>query len=130
MIRRLGADRSGATAVEFALVSPALILCLIGVFNLGLALYSGAAVRNAVQRASRALIANPSTPAATLRASAVAMLVNVPAQNLTITVTQETVGQAIVKRVSWTYSYPVAIPFAPERTFSFDSSLLAPLPPS
>jgi Flp pilus assembly protein TadG len=121
---RFGTDQSGAAALELALVAPALIVCLFGAFNLGLAYYSGAAVRNAVQRASRVLIASPDTPASTLQSSATAMLANVPAQNLTLTVASETVNGAAVKRVSWTYSYPLSIPFMSDRTLSFDSSLL------
>ncbi|MDQ0466493.1 Flp pilus assembly protein TadG [Caulobacter ginsengisoli] len=121
---RFAVDRSGATAVELALVAPVLVVCLFGIFNLGLAYYSGAAVRNAVQRASRVLIASPATPASSLQASAAGMLANVPAQNLTLTVTATTIEGVAVKRVAWTYGYPLSIPFVPDRVLTFESSLL------
>jgi Flp pilus assembly protein TadG len=125
-LARFRRDRSGATVLEFAIVSPVLFVFLFGIFNVGVAFYSGAAVRNAVQRASRTLIANPDTTASQLKSSAQAMLVNVPVQSLTLSITQETVGAATLQRVNWTYRYPVSIPLIPDQVFDFSSSLIVP----
>ncbi|WP_155904969.1 TadE/TadG family type IV pilus assembly protein [Methylopila sp. M107] len=51
--RRLKRDRSGATAVEFALISPALILMFIGIIEFGLVLTAQAILDNATFAASR-----------------------------------------------------------------------------
>ena len=96
-----------------------------------MSLYNGAAVRNAIQRASRVLIYSPGTSADSIKSVATAMLVNVPVTNLTVSIAQEQVTAAeSVKRVSWTYSSAVSIPFLPAKTFTFDSSLVVPMAPT
>jgi Flp pilus assembly protein TadG len=46
-------DREGATAVEFALVAPILILVLMGLFDLGFSVYANTMLQGALQRAAR-----------------------------------------------------------------------------
>jgi Flp pilus assembly protein TadG len=124
-------DRSGATILEFAIVAPVLIAMLVGVFNVGFAMYAGAAVRNAIQRSSRALMMTPTTTAATIKTSAQALLVDVPVNNLAVTVTTETVTASMqIKRVSWTYDYALWVPFADNSTLSFGSSMVVPMAPT
>lgn len=130
-MRRFRAHEGGATILEFAIVAPVLIAMLVGVFNLGFAMYSGAAVRNAVQRSSRVLIMTPATTAATIKTAAQALLVDVPVNNLTVTVTTETVTATMqVKRVSWTYDYALWVPFTSDSTLSFGSSMVVPMAPT
>lgn len=129
--RRLIRDTAGATALEFAIVSPVLILMLIGIFNLGYAMYCGAAVRNAIQRASRVLIMTPTTPASSISASAQALLADVPVNDLAVSVTTETVSSSMqVERVSWTYDYVLSVPFANTSTLNFSSSMVVPMTPT
>jgi Flp pilus assembly protein TadG len=131
LARHFVRDARGAGALEFAIIAPVLIAVLLGGLTAGMALYSGAAVRNAVQRASRVLIYAPSTSAATVKAVAVAQLVNVPVTNLNLTITQEQITTAAaIKRVTWTYNYAVSVPFLPAKTFTFDSSLVVPMAPT
>lgn len=129
--RRFAGDRGGATILEFAIIAPILVAMLIGIFNLGYAMYCGAAVRNAIQRSSRALMMTPTTTAATISTSAQALLVDVPVNNLAVTVTTETVSTTMqVKRVSWTYDYALWVPFATSSTLSFGSSMVVPMVPT
>ena len=121
-------DRSGATALEFALVVGPFLMLLMGGFNAGYALYSGAAVRNAVQGAARTLILSPNTTSDALTAKAKASLVDVPVQNLAVRVAKTTVSGANVANVSWTYDYPLSVPLLPSKAFSFGSSVTVPLP--
>lgn len=129
--RRFAGDRQGATILEFAIIAPILIAMLIGIFNLGYAMYCGAAVRNAIQRSSRALILTPTTTAATISTAAQALLVDVPVNNLAVTVTTETVTSTMqIKRVTWTYDYALWVPFASSSTLSFGSSMVVPMVPT
>lgn len=117
-------------ALEFAILSPALVMLIYGIFSTGMALYAGSAVRSAVQVASRALIGAPNTPAATLQSTVQNKLVDVPINNLALTVTQETeTSGEQVQRVSWTYKYQLLIPLVPDQWLVFDSSLIVPLAP-
>ncbi|WP_254049826.1 TadE/TadG family type IV pilus assembly protein [Novosphingobium sp. TH158] len=53
MTRRLLHDRQGAAAVEFALIAPALLMLVLGTFELGLAQYLRAVLEGAMQQAGR-----------------------------------------------------------------------------
>lgn len=131
VFRRLAGDRRGTTALEFAIIAPVFLALVIGVVNFGYASYCGAAVRSAVQRASRQLIITPTTSAATLKTSALALLVDVPVENLTVTVSTETVSTSeSIKRVSWTYDYLLWLPLLSDQTLDFNSSIVVPMAPT
>lgn len=53
MIRALFRDRAGASAVEFALAAPALLLFVIGMIQLGLLFSATAGMANGVNEAAR-----------------------------------------------------------------------------
>lgn len=128
MRRGFGRDRSGATALEFALVSPILIMGLIGVFNIGYSVYCGGTVRNAIERSSRSLILNPATPAATIEADAMDMLVAVPVDDLNVTITTEQIATDVqVRRVRWTYDFLLSVPLMSDTSISMGSSLVVPV---
>jgi Flp pilus assembly pilin Flp len=55
LLRRLIADREGATIIEFALVAPVLFLMLFGLFDMAHTQYSNAMLRGAIQKAGRDL---------------------------------------------------------------------------
>lgn len=46
-------DRKGAAAVEFALISPVLVLLLMGLFDMGFSVYANTMLQGALQRAAR-----------------------------------------------------------------------------
>lgn len=49
----IGGDEAGSAAVEFALISPALVLVLMGLFDMGYTLYAGVMLQGAIQQAAR-----------------------------------------------------------------------------
>ena len=51
--RRLAADRQGLAAVEFALLSPVLMIALMGLFDLAYTMYTSALLEGAIQKAAR-----------------------------------------------------------------------------
>jgi Flp pilus assembly protein TadG len=57
------ADKSGTTAVEFALVGPALVFLLCGIIECGKMLWTQNALQYAVEQAARyAVLLNPTNP--------------------------------------------------------------------
>lgn len=52
-VRRLLRDRDGATLVEFALIAPALILILMGTFDLGHMMYTTSVLQGTLQKSAR-----------------------------------------------------------------------------
>ena len=127
---RLLAANDGGSGLEFALIAPILAAALFALFEVGQALHSGAAVRNAVQRSARELLVTPDLTGAAMLASVQSKLPDVPQDSLSLTVTSETLaGNVAARRVSWSYNYAVSAPFAPARAFVFDSSVVVPIPP-
>ncbi|WP_296676014.1 TadE/TadG family type IV pilus assembly protein [Novosphingobium sp.] len=53
-LRALHGDQEGVTIVEFALIAPALMVLLLGIFDLGYNMYTNQMVQGAIQRAARA----------------------------------------------------------------------------
>jgi len=62
-LRSLGGARSGATAVEFALIAPALLLMLLGLVEVGRAFWIKSALDFAVQEAARCAVVQQANPA-------------------------------------------------------------------
>lgn len=52
-VRRLRRDESGAAVVEFALVSPILIMMLMGMFDMTYNIYTSAMLEGSIQKAAR-----------------------------------------------------------------------------
>lgn len=59
-MRRLGRDRAGTTATEFALLAPALLLLLVGSMEFGRLMWTQAVLDFAVQDAARCASITPS----------------------------------------------------------------------
>ena len=130
-MKRFARDTRGTSALEFAIMAPVFIAMVFAVFNVGYASYCGAAVRNAMQRSSRVLIITPSTSADTIKASATALLVDVPIDNLSVTITTETLSaNEQIKRVSWSYTYLLSLPLISSQTMAFSSSIAIPMAPT
>ncbi|MFM5907842.1 MAG: TadE/TadG family type IV pilus assembly protein [Novosphingobium sp.] len=53
MLKRLLADETGVTVVEFAIISPVLLVMLMGIYDVGYQLYVGAVLQGAIQKAGR-----------------------------------------------------------------------------
>lgn len=78
-LRALGRDRAGATIVEFALIAPALLVLLMGMFEMGYNYYMQSQLQGSVQKtardaSTRSGLANPAALDARV-AAAVRMIV-------------------------------------------------------
>jgi len=60
MRRAIGRCNKGAVAVEFALISPALIMLIVGTLYVGLAMYAATGLHNAAEAAARCYSVNSS----------------------------------------------------------------------
>ena len=54
-LRQLAADCRGATIVEFAMITPALLLTLMGLFDMAHNMYTAQMLNGAIQQAARHL---------------------------------------------------------------------------
>jgi Flp pilus assembly protein TadG len=129
-LRRLPGDRSGAAAIEFALVFPVLVTLLIGLLQLGWALHCASSVRWALETSARTLLLNPGATAGDLKTAMVAKLSNVAdSSNLSVTLTTQTAaGGAKVLHAASTYAYVLQVPLLPGWTLTFNAATDVPSP--
>lgn len=127
-VRLICRDRRGASALEFALVSPLFIAMMFAIFYTGMAYYCDASVRHAVQKESRMLILDPTTSATALQDAVVADLNDVPVNNVAVTLeTEKADSNESVSRISWSYNFLLSAPLLPNYQITGQSSIVVPM---
>jgi Flp pilus assembly protein TadG len=121
------ADRSGAAAVELALVLPLFVMFVFGIWQLGWGLFNGGEVRHAVELGSRIYITNPNASASDLATAVASHMNDLPMSAITLAVTPQTVGTASIEHITWSYQYVVSIPFMTMPPMSFSGAVDVPL---
>ncbi len=87
LLRRLAADSSGATLIEFAFVGPVLILMIMGLFDIAHTQYTASVLHGAMQKAGRDLtLENATSREANLDARVRAQVATVMPNSATVTV--------------------------------------------
>jgi Flp pilus assembly protein TadG len=128
-LRRLG-DTSGATAMEFALISPLLVMMIVGGFQLAWAMHCAASVRWSLETNARGLMLNPSESAATLKTAMLnALGGKATPSSLSVTITQDTSNAASKLLVATsTYRTTLSVPFVASTPLTFTSVTKVPSP--
>ena len=126
--RRRLADTSGATALEFALISPALIMLLVGGFQLAWALHCAASVRWSLETNARNLMFNPTETADSLRSAMLTSLSGkATASDLTVTIGTDNSNAASSMLVATSvYRTTLSIPFVASTPLTFTSVTKVP----
>ncbi|MDP3739485.1 MAG: pilus assembly protein [Hyphomonadaceae bacterium] len=124
---RFVAGKHGAAAVEFALVIPALLLLVVGAMELSIALYRGASVQWAVERAARAVSLNGTLTEADIQALVDADLARVGAAvEVDVGYSTEAGPELTLARITATYVHTVDIAFLPSLDIPFMVDVTAP----
>jgi len=128
-LRRLR-DDSGATALEFALISPVLIMMLVGGFQVAWALHCAACVRWSLETHARDLMLNPSETADTLKSAMLTALAGrAQAGDLTVTIAQDTSNPATKLLVATsTFRTTLSAPFLATLPLTFTAVTKVPTP--
>jgi Flp pilus assembly protein TadG len=129
MPRRLRNDISGATALEFAMISPLLFALLFGGVQLAWAMHCAASVRWSLETNARQLMMTPNESAATLKSammSALAGKTNV--NDLTVTIAPDNSGPAPMLVATSVYRTTLSVPFLSSAPLTFTSSTSVPSP--
>jgi len=100
----------GATAVEFALVSPIFLLLLFGIFEFGLMQHRLASIRHAVNVASRALVIDSGTSQAALQEIVTSELAKTARTNVQVALTILDVAEGKAGRLTARYEAVVGVP--------------------
>jgi len=122
-------DDGGATAVEFALVSPVLILFLVGTFEVAWAMHCAASVRWALEKNARVLMLDPTKTADQIKSAMVTQLNGlVDTSKLSVTLSNDTSSGTSMLKAESTFNVPIAIPFMDPQTLAFHASTEVPSP--
>ena len=103
--RAFGRARRGAAAVEFALVAPSLVLVLLGLFEFGIFAWNRHTLEYATEETGRVVMTKTSVSDTEVATEIKSRVSGIPADELTTSVTQETVGTTTFVTLSVAYTY-------------------------
>lgn len=127
-VRRFLKDRSGAGALEFALVAPAVLLILFGSFQFAWAMHNAASVNFALEQASRDLVTTASLSQAQLQAKVDAKLKDLAPGSVTVALTRWTAGGVKYAKASARYRHDFQVPFLAEQDWTSTSNVVVVTP--
>jgi Flp pilus assembly protein TadG len=123
--RRFLRDRSGGAALEFALLSPVLLMFMIGFFQVAWAMYCASTVRYALNNGARQLVLNPTMDQSTFQSIVKNAVTPLAQPNVSVSLTKTSGGTNIqLSQATATYTYQIVIPFMPTYNGSFSTSFL------
>lgn len=121
--RTLAGDQSGASAVEFAMVAPLLVVLLFGVFQVGWALHCASSVRYALEESARALSIDPDITAAEVEAAMRARLVRFADPEISVAIAADASTPGLdVTSLNATYVHALSVPMLPTWELRFESA--------
>ena len=118
-LRSFVGGRSGAAAIEFALICPALVLFILGTYAVGWAMHGVSSVDFALDRTARVLQLKPTLKTSELQKAIESVLKELGDQKVSVTMSTktDTYGTQLAELTA-NYAFAVAIPFL--ETFKFN----------
>jgi Flp pilus assembly protein TadG len=106
--RRFRKDRSGAQAVEFAIIAPVLLAFMFGIFEIGRVMYEQSRISAAAAAGARAVSLYGAADTTHIQAAINAKL----PYTATITLTDQTIGGQAFKKIDISYNFSFLIKFS------------------
>lgn len=125
--RRFRQDRSGATAVEFALIAQVLLLMIYGIVEFGQALYLRNDLSYAASQTSRAILLNPSLTGAQIAQIATDAMVRADTAELEVTVSTETLDGVRHRVVVVSLPYSLSLPLGELSSITLSATSRTPI---
>ncbi len=129
MFARFAKDEGGASAAEFALISPIFIALMFGVFQFGWALHCASSVRYALEESARTVMLNETLTAQDVEAAMRNKLAQLADPEIAIDIVEDStqLGMELV-HLNATYVHHMTVPFLPvwELTFEQTASVARP----
>jgi Flp pilus assembly protein TadG len=118
----LARDASGASAVEFGMIAPILIILLFGICQVGWALHCASSVRYALDESARVLSINPQITATDVEAAMRERLEGFADPAISVTVSENLDSPGLrITNVRATYVYHLSVPMLPAWELPFQS---------
>ena len=126
--RNFARDQSGATAVEFALVSSAFIALVMGICYVGLMLFNNLSLEWAVASASRLAEINKSVTQTTIAQAVNDRLSSMALPNATVSYNSSVSGGLRTAVITASYDQTYTLPLVSTFNIHFSSSITVPQP--
>lgn len=127
--QRFVGDRSGATAIEFAVAAPLFLAFLFLVVLGGWALHGAVSVRHALETASRQLSLDPSLSQSEMAAAINARIAYLGDPNVTVGLTMEAPSGGIkLAHATAVYLFKLDVPFLNSLDLRYEATITVPLP--
>lgn len=121
--RALAGDTSGASAVEFGMIAPLLIVLLFGLFQVGWALHCASSVRYALDESARALSIDPDLTASQVEAAMRARLDEFADPEISVSISEDSATPGLrITNLRATYVHSLAVPMLPVWELRFQSA--------
>lgn len=127
-LRNLVRNQRGATAIEFAFVSPIFLSIIFSLFQFGWAQHKLSSVRFAMETASRGLLLNPALTQTQLSDAVKAQLADVADDDVTITLVIETTSAGNVAKLTGAYTSHIGVPLLATYPFDWTTTVSTALP--
>lgn len=127
-IRNFTRDQSGATAVEFALVSSAFIALVLGICYVAIMLFNNLSLGWALSSASRLAEINKSVTQATIAQAVNAQLASMNLPTATVQYTSSVSGGLRTAQITAGYTQTYTLPLVSTFQINFSSSITVPQP--
>ena len=120
VLRSFVRGRSGAAAVEFAFIFPALVLFILGTYAVGWAMHGVSSVDFALDRTARVLQLKPTLNTAELQMSIESVLKELGDQKVSVTMSTKTDAYGTqLAELTANYAFAIAIPFLETVTLNY-----------
>jgi Flp pilus assembly protein TadG len=127
-LRKFLRDSRGSGSLEFALLSPVLILFLLGILVLGWSIHCVQSVRLALEQAGRALQINENLTEQDLADLVGSKLKSIGDPTISVSLTDDTSITGVrAKNLSARYGFSIAIPFYGTYQATYSTSVKVPL---
>jgi Flp pilus assembly protein TadG len=126
--RAFAGDARGSTAVEFALIAPALFALIVGVLMLGLAYYEGATMQWSLERSMRAAMFDPDVSQADIEEMMAEDLERIGSPDIAFAYEIDESGSVPLGIATASFDVPLEIPFMPEVSLHFEAENVTPVP--
>ncbi|MFN3515233.1 MAG: TadE/TadG family type IV pilus assembly protein [Phenylobacterium sp.] len=120
-------DEGGATAVELALVLPALLTLLFGIYQFGWTQHTLSSIRYAMDSAARGLLIDPTLTQSQLQAAVTSRLDELAAAKTTVSLTKTDTANGRIATLSTRYVAEFGVPGLAAFKIPFDVTVTTAL---
>lgn len=120
-------DRTGAAAVEFAIISTVLIALCVGVVDFGRTMYVKNRLSFLADQAARKVLINPAISATSLTSDLLADFTAELSDDITVTITDDTLGGISFRVITIAYPITLFVPNLASDTINLDVTRRVPL---